>query len=86
MSTYTVQAPSLPTAPRGARWAAAAAASLWKALVTIGHRRAQHELLSRAGAMDAYSPQLAQELRMAARHIESTLAEDLHFGDRLAGR
>lgn len=87
MSTYTVQTRALMTeAPRGARWAAAAFAAVWNALVTVGHRRAQRDLLVTARAMDEHSPALAQELRAAAARAGENLADDLLFGARLAGR
>lgn len=87
MSTTTVHVSSFPTkAPRGARWAAAAFAAVWNALMTTGHRRAERELLAAARAMDVRSPELAQELRAAAHRAGENLAEDLRFGARLAGR
>jgi hypothetical protein len=87
MSTITVQTRPLPTeAPRGARWAAAAFAAVWNALVTVGHRRAQRDMLATARAMELNSPALAQELRAAAARAGENLADDLRFGARLAGR
>lgn len=86
-TTYTVQTRALPTeAPRGARWAAAAFAAMWNALVAVGHRRAQRDLLATARAMELHAPSLAHELRAAAACAGENLAEDLRFGARLAGR
>lgn len=86
-TTITVQTRALKTeAPRGARWAAAAAAAVWNALVTVGHRRAQRDLLATARAMETHSPALAQELREAAARAGENLVADLSFGARLAGR
>lgn len=59
------------TAPRGAEWAARAALGLcraiWRALETVGQRRAERELRLLAQRWEPFDPGLARELRAASR-------------------
>jgi len=71
MNTLVVNAPSIPRGPvaRGPRqWLAQAGAAVWRVLQALGQARAHRELLAFADGCEATQPELAKEMRAAARH------------------
>ncbi len=58
---------SQPTALRLRPWLARTGAAVWNALEQVGRARAQHHLLDFANRCEAMQPDLAKELRAAAR-------------------
>ena len=71
MNTLTVNASSMssgPVARRAGAWFANAGAAVWKALQASGQARAGRQLLDLADQCEATQPELARELRAAARH------------------
>ncbi len=49
-------------------WLARVGATVWRAFEASGQARARHHLLSFADRCESLQPELAKELRAAARH------------------
>ena len=68
MNTATSSLPLAPATPRLRPWLARAGATVWRSLEAAGQARAQRHLLDFADQCQALQPELAKELRAAARH------------------
>ena len=68
MNTAVTSLPKQPTAPSRSPWLARASATVWRALEESGRARARRHLLDFAEHCEALQPELAKELRSAARH------------------
>ena len=68
MNTAVTSLPKQPAASRLRPWLARAGATVWRALEQSGRARAQRHLLEFADRCEAQQPELAKELRSAARH------------------
>jgi hypothetical protein len=70
MNTVVTSLPSHPASAPGAalrHWFAGAGATLWRALEIAGQARARRHLLDFADGCEALQPELAKQLRAAAR-------------------
>lgn len=68
MNTALTSSPLLATTPRLRPWLASVGGALWRTLEETGRARAQRHLLDFADQCQALQPELAKELRTAARH------------------
>jgi hypothetical protein len=68
MNTVVTSLPKQPAAPRLRPWLARAGATIWRALEESGRARARRHLLDFADHCEALQPELAKELRGAARY------------------
>ena len=68
MNTAVTSLPKQPATPSLRPWLARAGATVWRALEESGRARAHRHLLDFADHCEALQPELAKELRSAARH------------------
>lgn len=68
MNTAVTSLPRQPAAARVRPWLASTGAAIWAAFEKAGRARAQRHLLAFADQCEALQPELAKELRAAARH------------------
>ena len=68
MNSATRSLPLAPAVPRLRPWLARAGATVWRSLEIAGQARARRHLLDFADQCEALQPELAKELRAAARH------------------
>jgi hypothetical protein len=68
MNTAVTSLPTSPAASRLRPWLARASLAVWHALEETGRLRAERHLLEFAEHCQAQQPELAKELRAAARH------------------
>lgn len=59
---------SVPAGAGKRHWLARAGTAVWRAFEASGQARAQRYLLDFANECESYQPELAKELRAAARH------------------
>ena len=71
MNTAVTSLPLQPAAARLRPWLARVGASVWRSLEAAGRTRAQRHLLDFAEQCQDQQPELAKELRAAARHSAS---------------
>ena len=71
MNTAVTSLPTQATVPRLRPWLARAGASILRSLEASGQARARRHLLDFADHCEALQPELAKELRAAARHSAS---------------
>ncbi|MEP6876920.1 MAG: hypothetical protein ABI887_21380 [Burkholderiales bacterium] len=68
MNTAVTSLPKQLAAPSLRPWLARVSATVWRALEDSGRARARRHLLDFADHCEALQPELAKELRSAARH------------------
>ena len=71
MNTAVTSLPLQPAAARLRPWLARAGASVWRTFEAAGRARAERHLLDFADQCQDQQPELAKELRMAARYSAS---------------
>ena len=71
MNTAVSSLPQQAAAPRLRPWLARVGAAVWASLEATGRARAQRHLLDFANQCQGLQPELAKELRAAARHSAS---------------
>ena len=71
MNTAVSSLPPQAAEPRLGAWLARVGAAVWQSLESTGRARAQRHLLDFADQCQDLQPELAKELRAAARHNAS---------------
>ena len=68
MNTAVTSLPPQVAIPGFRPWLARTGAAVWRAFETTGRARAERHLLEFADQCESLQPELAKELRLAARH------------------